>query len=77
MSRHGKGARQFNMAAAARRVLIARGFVNEDQRFPVLTPARTYVGAIVVVLLAAVAAGLLMRRRLDRMDLVAVLKTRE
>ena len=57
--------------------LIARGFVNEDQRFPVLIPARTYVGAIAVVLLAAAVAGLLMRRRLDRMDLVAVLKTRE
>lgn len=57
--------------------LIARGFVSEDQRFPVVMPARTYVGAVIVILLAAVAAGWLMRRRLDRMDLVAVLKTRE
>ena len=30
-----------------------------------------------VVLLAGVLAGLLMRRRLDRLDLIAVLKTRE
>lgn len=57
--------------------LIAQGFVSEDQRFPVVMEARTYVGAVVVIVLAAVAAGVLMRRRLDRMDLVAVLKTRE
>ena len=57
--------------------LIARGFESEEQRFPVLLPARTYAAAIGVVLFAAVVAGLLMRRRLDRMDLVAVLKTRE
>lgn len=57
--------------------LIARGFVSEDQRFPVVMEARTYVGAVLVIVLAAVAAGFLMRRRLDRMDLVAVLKTRE
>jgi putative ABC transport system permease protein len=58
-------------------VLIARGFVSEDQRFPVVLATRTQAGAIAVVLIAALAAGLLMRRRLNRMDLVAVLKTRE
>ena len=57
--------------------LIAAAFENDDQRFPVVLPPRTYAGAIAIVLLAAVAAGLLMRRRLDRMDLIAVLKTRE
>jgi putative ABC transport system permease protein len=56
---------------------IARAFVSEDQRFPVVLALRTYVGAIGVVLVAAAVAGLLMRRRLDRMDLIAVLKTRE
>jgi putative ABC transport system permease protein len=56
---------------------IARAFVSEEQRFPVVLEPRTFAGAIVVVLAAAVAAGLLMRRRLDRMDLIAVLKTRE
>jgi putative ABC transport system permease protein len=65
------------LAGSALTALIARGFVSEDQRFPVVLAPRTYVGAIAVVLLAAVAAGALMRRRLDRMDLVAVLKTRE
>ena len=57
--------------------LIAHGFENDDQRFPVVLPLRTYVMGILVVLLAAAVAGLMMRRRLDRMDLVAVLKTRE
>ncbi|HEU4563068.1 MAG TPA: FtsX-like permease family protein [Gemmatimonadaceae bacterium] len=56
---------------------LARAFVSEDQRFPVVLAARTYVGAVGVVLAAAVLAGLLMRRRLNRMDLIAVLKTRE
>lgn len=56
---------------------LARSFVAEEQRFPVVLAARTYLGAIAVVLVAAALAGLLMRRRLNRMDLVAVLKTRE
>jgi putative ABC transport system permease protein len=56
---------------------LARAFVSEDQRFPVVLAPRTYLGAIAIVLVAAVLAGALMRRRLDRMDLVAVLKTRE
>jgi putative ABC transport system permease protein len=62
---------------AAFTTLIARGFEGENQRFPVLVDATTYAGAIGVVLGAAVLAGLLMRRRLNRMDLIAVLKTRE
>jgi putative ABC transport system permease protein len=56
---------------------IAHAFVSEDQRFPVVLAARTIVGAIGVILIAAVLAGLLLRRRLNRMDLIAVLKTRE
>ena len=58
-------------------MFIARLFENENQRFPVMLPPRTYASSIAVILLAAVGAGLLVRRRLDRMDLVAVLKTRE
>ena len=33
--------------------------------------------AALVVLIAAVASGLLVRRRLDRLDLIEVLKTKE
>jgi putative ABC transport system permease protein len=56
---------------------LARSFVTEDQRFPMVLATRTYTGAIAIVLCSAVIAGLFMRRRLNRMDLVAVLKTRE
>ena len=45
---------------------LARAFVNEYQRFPVVLAERTFVGAVGVVLLAGALAGLLMRRRLDR-----------
>lgn len=55
----------------------ARAFEGEEQRFPMVFAARTYVGAVAVILGSAVLAALLMRRRLDRMDLIAVLKTRE
>jgi putative ABC transport system permease protein len=37
----------------------------------------TYAFAAAVVVLAAVGSGLVARRRLDRLDLVAVLKAKE
>ena len=46
-------------------------------RIPLVLSGRTYAFAVVVTLAAAVVSGLLIRRRLDRLDLVAVLKTRE
>jgi putative ABC transport system permease protein len=46
-------------------------------RLTVVTPASSYVFATLVVLGAALATALLLRRRLDRLDLVAVLKARE
>ena len=58
-------------------MFIARSFAAEAQRFPIVLEASTYLGAILVVLAAAVVAGMLMLRRLNRMDLIAVLKTRE
>jgi putative ABC transport system permease protein len=45
--------------------------------FPVVIRARTYAWAAVAVLAAGVASALIVRRRIDRLDLVAVLKTRE
>jgi putative ABC transport system permease protein len=42
----------------------------------VITP-QSHVFALVVVIGAAAASSALVRRRLDRLDLVAVLKTRE
>ncbi len=52
--------------------------LRSDQfEFPVTIRARTYAGAALCVLLAGVASALLVRRRIDRLDLVAALKTRE
>jgi putative ABC transport system permease protein len=46
-------------------------------RIPLVVSARTYAYSIAVILGAAVASALLVRRRINRLDLVAVLKTRE
>jgi putative ABC transport system permease protein len=37
----------------------------------------SYVRAVAVTLVAALASGLLVRRKVDRLDLVGVLKARE
>ena len=45
--------------------------------FPVAIRARTYAWACLAVLAAGVASALVVRRRIDRLDMVASLKTRE
>ncbi len=57
--------------------LLARQYQWELFRLPLVVTRETYLFAFLVVVIAAVASGLLVRRRLDRLDLVAVLKTRE
>ena len=52
-------------------------FQAERHRFPTVVHTSTYAIATIVVLVAAIGAGLAIRRRLDALDLVAVLKTRE
>jgi putative ABC transport system permease protein len=49
----------------------------ELYRFPVAISDRTYAFAITMTLAAALLSALLVRRRLDRLDLIGVLKTRE
>jgi putative ABC transport system permease protein len=49
----------------------------EQFRMPMLISSRTYAFAVVVILAAAVLSALLVRRRLDTLDLIGVLKTRE
>ena len=49
----------------------------ELYRFPVVVSARTYAFAVLVTLGAALVSALLVRRRLDHLDLVGVLKSRE
>jgi putative ABC transport system permease protein len=46
-------------------------------RIPLIIEPSTYSFAVTVVLVAAVLSGLLVRRKLDQLDLVAVLKTKE
>ncbi|HJK96453.1 MAG TPA: FtsX-like permease family protein [Polyangiaceae bacterium LLY-WYZ-14_1] len=58
-------------------VLIAQTVDPEQYRFPVVTSAATYTTASLVAVASAVLSALLLRRRLDRLDLIGVLKTRE
>jgi putative ABC transport system permease protein len=50
---------------------------NELYRIPFVIEPSTYGWAVVTVVAASLLSGLLMRRRIERLDLVAVLKTRE
>ena len=57
--------------------VIAIGLETEMYRFPLVISSATFGFAAVVVILAALASGLIVRRHVDRLDLVAVLKSRE
>ena len=57
--------------------LLARAYQWELFRIPLVVSRQTYAFAMIVVIAAALFSGLLVRRRMDRFDLVAVLKTRE
>ena len=57
--------------------LVAGAFETELYRVPFVVEASSYGWAIVVSLIATVASALIVRRQLDRLDLIAVLKTRE
>lgn len=56
---------------------MAEGFETELFRIPLVIERGTYGFSATVVLVAALLTGLIVRRRIDRLDLVAVLKTRE
>ena len=58
-------------------LLIMSGFNNEVYRLSFHVAPATVAWAFLTVIAAAVLSGLAVRRRLDRLDLVAVLKTRE
>jgi putative ABC transport system permease protein len=57
--------------------LIARFHSNESFQIPAVIGARTFAIAAVAVLAAAAASAYVVRRRIDHLDLVAVLKTRD
>lgn len=46
-------------------------------RIPFIVESRTYITSALLVLITAIASSWLVRRRLDRLDLIKVLKTRE
>jgi putative ABC transport system permease protein len=57
--------------------LLVSSFESEVYRFPLVISARVIAVAALTVVAAAAASGLVVRRRLDRLDLVGVLKSRE
>lgn len=66
-------------------MLLGRGLVgavaelmqSDQMHFPVVIRAPTYAWAGVIILLAAAASALVVRRRIDRLDLVEALKSRD
>ena len=57
--------------------LLVTRLSTELYRIPLVLTARTFVFAFLVVALAAMVSAFLVARRLNRLDLIAVLKTRE
>jgi len=57
--------------------LMVRSLSSELFRLPLVVAPRTFVVSAGTLLIAGVLSALLVRRRLDRLDLIAVLKTRE
>ena len=53
------------------------GARSELYRIPLIVQPSTYAFAATVVLVSALVSGWLVRRKLDRLDLIAVLKTRD
>jgi putative ABC transport system permease protein len=59
------------------KAMIAEWADPELFRMPFIISNQTYAFSVMVVLASGVASALLVRRKLDRLDLIAVLKTRE
>ena len=56
---------------------LAGAMATDQFQFPIVIQPRTYVWAGLCVLAAALASALVVRRRIDALDMVAALKTRE
>jgi putative ABC transport system permease protein len=57
--------------------MVAEAFASEMWRIPLVISRQTYGLAAVVTLIAAILSGLVVRRKLDHLDLIAVLKAKE
>jgi len=58
-------------------VIMAKAFDTELFRVPLVIEASTYGTAVLIALAATAASATLVRRRIDSLDLIDVLKTRE
>ena len=56
---------------------MVQGFATDLFRIPLVIDPATYAAASLVVIGAALVSALIVRRRVDRLDLISVLKTRE
>jgi putative ABC transport system permease protein len=65
------------LGTAGAKALIASWTDPEIFRIPFVISNQTYAFAVAVVLFSGMASALLVRRKLDRLDLIGVLKTRE
>jgi putative ABC transport system permease protein len=57
--------------------MVTRGLDTETYRFPLMIGPQTYASAVLVTLGSALGSALIVRRQLDHLDLVSVLKSRE
>jgi len=57
--------------------LLSLAYNTELYRFPLIVTKASYAFAFLVIAIAAILSGLLVRRQLNQLDLIAVLKTRE
>ena len=57
--------------------VIAGAYQNKLIRMPLVISAASYAFSLIVIVVAGMASGTIVKRRADRLDLVAVLKTRE
>ena len=58
-------------------VLVAKGFESDLFRIPLIINPPTYAVSSLIVLGGALVSALIVRRRIDRLDLIRVLKTRD
>jgi putative ABC transport system permease protein len=57
--------------------VLAGSLASDQFEFPVVIRPPTYLWAALAVVVAAIGSALVVRRRIDRLDMVAALKTRE
>jgi putative ABC transport system permease protein len=58
-------------------VFATAAMQTETQRFPAVAETNTFAFAVAVVLISAIVSSVLVRRRLDQLDLAGVLKSRD